>query len=184
MLALVQRANQAGFQVFCFDPALIRRKAAWTERDAGIAQITQETWQKDFPDAKILLMCGNNHAFLKPPPRAGDDFWPSFAEQLRQRMPDKGYRSINLMPVGGEFYNIGIKNVQAVQFLTTHVKPLASPRSVPSEFVSMQVDFPECHGATFLSPPKVPSQFQLLRSLLGQLGPKIRSLWKLNPRNS
>ncbi|HEU0295639.1 MAG TPA: hypothetical protein VFR47_23060 [Anaerolineales bacterium] len=184
MLALVRCANQTGFQVFCFDPGLIKRNAAWTERDAGMSQNTQETWQKQFPDAKILLMCGNNHAFLKPPPRAGNGLWPSFAEQLRQRMPDKGYRSIDLMPVSGEFYNMGIKNVQAFQFLGAFAEPLEIPRAVPSEYVSLQVDLPQCHAATFLSPPKVPSQLQLLRLLLGGLRLRIKSLWRSKSRHS
>jgi hypothetical protein len=183
MLALVQRASQIGFQVFCFDPGLIKRKAAWTERDAGMALHTQEIWQKEFSNAKILLMCGHNHAFLKPP-HSGKDLWPSFAEQLRQRLPDKQYRSINLMPVGGKFYNMGIKDVQAFQFLGTHLEPLEIPRLVPSEFVSMQVDFPECHAATFLSPPKVPGQFQLLRLLLEQVRLTVKSLWGAKSRNS
>lgn len=184
MLALVRRANQTGFQVFCFDPGLIKRNAAWTERDAGMSQNTQETWQKQFPDAKILLMCGNNHAFLKPLPRAGNGLWPSFAEQLRQRMPDKQYRSVNLMPVSGEFYNMGIRDVQAFQFLTAHVEPLETPRVVASEFVSMQVDFPQCHPATYLSPPKVPGQLQLLRLLLEQVRLSIKSTWRSKSRDT
>jgi hypothetical protein len=178
MLVLIQRASQIGFQVFCFDPGLIKRNAAWTGRDAGMAQHTQETWQREFTGARILLMCGNNHAFLKPPPGAGRDLWPSFAEQLRQRMPDRQYRSINLMPISGKFYNMGIRDVQAFQFLTAHTKPLEMPRGVASEFVSMQVDFPECHAATFLSPPKVPGQFQLLRLLLEHVRLSIKSLWR------
>jgi len=171
MLAIVLRASQMGFQVFCFDPGLVRKNAAWTDRDAGMAQITQEIWQNDFPKDKILLICGNNHAFLKPPPQAGNDLWPSFSEQLRQLMPAKQYRAVDLMPVSGEFYNMGIRNVQAYQFLTAYVKPLEAPRLVPSDIVSMQVDFPQCHAATFFSTPKTPGQWKLVRLLfLGLLG--------------
>jgi hypothetical protein len=184
MLALVQRASQIGFQVFCFDPGLMKKNAAWTERDAGMAQNTQETWQGEFPNARILLMCGSNHAFLKPPPEAGKDFWPSFAEQLRQRRADKQYRSINLMPISGKFYNMGIRDVQAFKFLTAHVEPLETPRVVASEFVSMQVDFPQCHPATYLSPPKVPGQLQLLRLLLEQVRLSIKSMWRSKSRDS
>ena len=162
----------------------MKRYAAWSERDAGMVQNTQETWQKEFPNDKILLLCGSNHVFLQPPPGAGDDLWPSFAEQLRQRMPDKQIRSINLMPIIGKFYNMGIKDTQAFKFLGTHAEPLEMPWIVPSELVSRQVDFPECHPATFLSPPRVPSQFQLLRSLLGQIRLSIKSWWESRSRSS
>ena len=179
MLALVQRAKKTGFQIFCFDPGLIKQNATWSERDAGMAQNTQEIWERELPDAKIVLICGNNHAFLKPHPQASNDFWPSFAEQLRQRMPDKQYRAINLLPVRGKFYNMGIRKVQAFQFLTTNAETVEKPRIVSSELVSMQVDFPECHAATFLAPPKTPGSFQLLRLLKGQLLRKVRSRWPL-----
>jgi hypothetical protein len=175
MLALIQRASQLGFQVFCFDPGLIRKNAAWTERDAGMAQNTRETWQKEFPNDKIVLLCGSNHALLQPHPQAGEDLWPSFAEQLRQRMPDKQVRSINLMPANGKFYNMGIRDLQPFQFLGAPAEPLETPRAVHSEFVSLQVDFPECHPATFLSPPCFPGQLQLLQLLLRQLSVRIRS---------
>jgi len=184
MLAMIQHAYQIGFQVFCFAPGFVRKNAAWTERDAGMAQNTHETRQKEFPKDKIILMCGNNHAFLKPHPQPGHDFWPSFAEQLRQHIPEKQYRAINLMPMSGEFYNMGIRPVQTFQFLTAGVKPLEAPRIAPSDFVSMQVDFPECHAVTFLSPPKSPGSFQLVQLLLVQLGLKIKSLWKPKPKSN
>jgi hypothetical protein len=184
MLALTQRASQTGFQVFCFDPGLINVKAAWAERDAGMAQNTQETWQTEFPNDKIILICGNNHAFLKPPPGAGNNIWPSFAEQLRRHMPDKQIRSIDLRPVSGRFYNMGIRDVQAFQFLGASVEPLETPRTGASEHVSLQMDFPECHPATFLSPPRVPGQFQLLRLVWGGLRLRIGSLWRPKSRAS
>jgi hypothetical protein len=178
MLALVQLAHRIGFQVFCFDPGLINVKAAWTERDAGMAQNSQEIWQKEFLNDKIVLLCGSNHAFLQPHPQVGVDLWPSFAEQLRQRMPDKQVRSINLMPANGKFYNMGIRDLQPFQFLGTPAEPLETPRTGASEYVSLQVNFPECHPATFLSPPRFPGQWQLLHLLLGQLRFRIKSWWK------
>lgn len=183
MLALIRRAYQMGFQVFCFDPGPVRKNAVWSERDAEMVENTHDTWRKEFAKDKIVLICGNNHAFLKPPPQVSNDFWPSFAEQLRQRMPEKQYRAINLMPVSGEFYNMGIRQVQSFQFLTAFVKTLEVPRTVPSEFVSMQLDIPECNPATFLFPPKTPGSFQLLRVFLAHLGQKITSRWKRKAQN-
>lgn len=117
MRALIRRDGQIGFHVFCFN-SLMRKNALWNERDAGMAQVTYEIWQEEFPNDKVILICGNNHAFLKPPAKAGHEYWPSFAEALRQEMPEKQFQAINLMPASGEIFNMGVQRAHAFQFLT------------------------------------------------------------------
>ena len=66
----------------------------------------------------------------------------------------------------------------AFQFPTNPVTALAVARISPSEYVTMQLDFPECHAATFVSPPRAPGSLQLLQVFLAHVGQKIKSRWK------
>jgi len=171
MLAMLRRAFGIGFKVFCFDAVLMRSNRPWSARDARMAHHTHQTWLNEFPNNKVVVLCGNNHAFLSQPPHLPADYWPTFAVQLQRSMPGKVIRSLDLHPAGGEFYNMGLRRID--RWFGKREK-LQEAHIVDSEFVSLAVEFPLSSAATFVTSPKAPGQLDMMRLLTKQVTLSLR----------
>ena len=169
MLELCRTSARAGIGVFCFDQGFSRGTATWAERDAAMARHILSCWKQTGLTTKIALICGNNHAFLRPHPQLQDELWPSCAHQLSALMPDKAVRSIEVMPARGQFYNYGVQTLESAGEI------LAEPQLAVSETCSLRIVIPTSTPATFMQPPAPPSQRVMLSMFIEQIKGNLRA---------
>ena len=168
MLELCRTSARAGMEVFCFDQGFSRSTTVWAKRDTTMARHGLSYWKQLGLTVKVALICGNNHAFLRPHPQLPVELWPACAHQLSTLVSDKAVRSIEVMPARGQFYNFGAQTIQSAG------EAIAVPQLAESETCSLRIVMPASTPSTFIQPPSPPSQRFLMSMFINQIKDDLR----------
>lgn len=106
VLALIQKAVNLNWWVFCFDAGFAH---SWQERDRKMAENLLTEWARTCPGKKVICICGNLHSRISVPSRTHDPYWPSFAANLQLLRPDLIVNSINIVFHQGTFFNLKVQ---------------------------------------------------------------------------
>jgi hypothetical protein len=133
--------------------------ALWREGDAAMASILLREVKALKSTEKILAICGNLHARIKP--EANDPivskFWPSFAGMVKQGQPAWRVSSMDIEFSSGAYFNEGkVQTIRGRPIEHTEVRSagqtewdlvLSLPKASPAEFLSPNSSSPDGRAA-------------------------------------
>jgi hypothetical protein len=157
VLALVRKATQLNFRVFCFDAELAGN---WQERDRIMAENLLNKWEHTCPEKKVVCICGNLHSRLSPSSHTRDPYWPSFATNLQILKPDVVVQSINIVFHQGAFFNLRVQRLNNKPITDAYVTHDINDGH------SLSLHLPKATPATHLTPPRRMGFFTLFFSLV------------------
>jgi len=163
VLGLVRASVAAGWQVLCIDQGPDQPMVRWADRDHWMARNLWTQWQQLCPTGKVVGICGNLHARVRPdsgsgyPPvralgwlqrlrRTRDELGPSLAGWVQQEYPEVAVHSIMVtFQTGSAFFNGRVQRLGP--FRVGRVDSGSDRR------YSLVIRLPKATPATFLAPP-------------------------------
>lgn len=164
VLGLVRASVAAGWQVLCIDQSPDQPMVRWADRDHWMARNLWTQWQQLCPTGKIVGICGNLHARVRPDSSPGsapvrvlgwlqrlrrtrDELGPSLAGWVQQEYPEVAVHSIMVtFQTGSAFFNGRVQRLGP--FRVGRVGSGFDPR------YSLVLRLPQATAATFLAHPR------------------------------